>query len=409
MGPKPARGKSIMFRPAAFVSTMALSAVAVVLATASVAANGPVRWPVAELAVMGIALAALPVAYFASGVRILLEAGETKPIRAGDMDYWVARLFFLIAIPIISLSVSFAMWHILLGRSGDFDGSATQLSGPKISASWLIVVGIGLATFLLFQFYIEIALHKFGRLYLTNRRVIRFTQGYWSGRIEVLALADVAEIHEGVQGILLVASSRDAMRRMQPDGSTEPAGIDRLHLPLLRFRLPGTAMSQYDRAIQSIGRRPLRWHAPTLPRDVGRLVAIEAKYRDIVWVPVVIVMLTAVIADIARPDAIRGLSHDMLAVAALTSSAALLAFGAIGYWLFLRLSARRLTPEKAALFLRASFDPDWNPGRWPRSPYTAARRATLKRRERFVSWLAGGPVSIEDAPGPEAFGGGWRQ
>ena len=80
-----------------------------------------------------------------------------------------------------------------------------------------------------------------------------------------------------------------------------------------------------------------------------------------------------------------------------------------GWHLFLWLMARKMTPENTALFLRAMFHPDWGPDRWHRAPYTAARRAALKRRERISSWLAGRPVPFEGAPGPEAFGGGWRE
>lgn len=408
-GPKPSNGRSVAFRRGAFTTALGVSAVAMALAAVSAVIAADTRWPVPELAVMAAALAALPVAFLASGVRLGLAAGETKPARAGNEDYWVARLFFLLAVPFVSLGIGFALWHILLGRSGDIDGGASHLSGSQISAFWLFVVATGLATFLFLQFLCEIALHKFGDYYLTNRRVIRFTPGFWSGRIEVLRLADISEIRAGKYGIELIASSPDAMRRVRPDGSTEAAGIERLHLPLLRFRLPGTGMSQYDRAIQSIGLAPLRWHAPVLPRDVARLVAVNAIFLGIVMVAVGVPICIAFIADIARPIAVPGNSHDATVVAAFASSAVLLVLGALGYWLFLRLAMRRLTPDTAALFLRAMLHPDWAPDRWLQKPYAAARHAALRRREWIASRLAGRPVSFMDAPGPEAYDGGWHR
>lgn len=407
--PKPQPWASILFRRGAFVSMIGLAAVVITLATGFAAKTGGVRWPVVELAVMGMALAALPVAFFAAGVRIGLEPGETKPIRPCNQDYWAARLFGLFAIPFLSLAIGFVMWHALQREGGGLAGFAIELNGLRISAAWLVVVGASLGTFLSFQFLWQKLLGGLGLFFLTDRRAIRFIPGFWSGRIEVLPLADVAEFRAGPLGVTLIATSHDAMRRLRRDGSTEPAGIDRLDLPLSRFRFPGAAGSQYDRAVRLFGREPLRWHAPALPRDVERLVSLDAKFPDIVVVLAAIPMLALVITEVVHLDAVQGVSRDALVAAGLISMLVLLGLGAVGYCLFLWRATRNLSPEKTALFLRATFHPDWNPRRWPRAPYMAARRAALKRRERISSWLAGWPVPFEDTPGPEAFGGGWRE
>lgn len=404
--PKLARGESILFRRGAFVSMIGLSAVAVLLATGSAVGNGGVRWSVVELAVMGIALAALPVAFFASGVRLGLEPGETGPMRLRCADNLVARLYGLIAIPFLSLAISFLLWRVLSRASGGLGDYGTELLTP---AEWLFVIGGGLGIFLSFQFLLEKALNKFGRLFLTNRRAIRFTPGMWFGRIEVLDLADVAEIREHPFGITLIAASRDAMRRLLPNGGSEPAGVDRLDLPMSRFRFPWAAMSQYDRAVALLGRAPLRWQTPSLPRQVQRLVSLEAMFPDIVAVLAAIPMLALVIAEVVRLEAFQGDSRGAFVAVGLTSVLVLSGLGAAGYCMFLWLAARGLTPENAALFLRASFHPDWGVGRWPQKTYITARRAALKRRERIASWLAGRPVAFEGGPGPEAFGGGWRE
>lgn len=405
-GPKLARGESILFRRGAFASMTGLTGVVVVFATISGAGTDGMQWPVTEMAVMGMALAALPVAFFASGIRIRLEPGETAPIRPRNQDYWAARVFGLLAIPFLSLAIGLVTLRLSPGGNSN---TLLELDKLQTPADWRMVVGAGLGTFLILRFAWQRTLNKLDLLFLTNRRTIRFTPGFWFGRIEVLALADIAEIREGPSGITLVATSRDAMRRLRKDGSTEPAGIDRLDLPLTRFRFPGTAKSQYDRALRLLGREPLRWHAPTLPRAVERLVSLNAKLPDIIAALILIPLLTLFIADVVRLDVIQGLSHDTLAAAVLASFVALSGLSAISYCLFLWLAARRLTPENAALFLRASFHPDWAPGRSSRTPYTAARRAALKRRQRIGSWLAGRPVPFENAAGPEAFGGGWRE
>jgi len=139
---------------------------------------------------------------------------------------------------------------------------------------------------------------------------------------------------------------------------------------------------------------------------VERLVSLEAKYWDIVAVLAVIPMLVFLVVAFSTPDTPR--IKEAVAIY-LLGTLGIFIFGAIGYCLFLWLAARRLSPEDAALFLRASFHPDWAPGRWPQKTYMAARRAALKRRERIASWLAGRPVPFENAPGPEASGGGWRE
>lgn len=406
--PKLARGESILFRRGAFVSMIGLAAVVIIFATGFAASTGGVRWPVTEMAVMGMALAALPVAFFAAGIRIKLEPGETRPIRPGrNADYWAARLFGLLAIPFLSLAIGLVTLRISPRGSRSVANTLTEWDNLQTPADWLMVVGAGLGTFLIFRFVWQRTLNQLDLLFLTNRRVFRFMPGFWFGRIEVLALGDVAEIRGSPLGITLVATSRDAMRRLRRDGSTEPAGIDRLNLPLSRFRLPGAAGSQYDRAVGLLGREPLGWHAPALPRDVERLVSLEVKYSVIVPVLAFVPMLALGIAVVLHLNA-QGVSGDAMVLAGMASMLVPLGLVSAGWYLFLWLAARKLTPENTALFLRAALHPDWDPGRWPREPYTAARRAALKRRERISSWLAGRPVPFEDAPGPEAFGGGWR-
>lgn len=410
--PKLARGESILFRRGAFVSMIGLAAVVIIFATGFAASTGGVRWPVTEMAVMGMALAALPVAFFAAGVRMGLEPGETMPIRPRNQDYWVARLFGLLAIPFLSLSIGFVTWHILFDVASGLVSSEIELNGLRISAAWVVIVGAGLGTFLIFRFVWQKTLNQLDLLFLTNRRVFRFKPGFWFGRIEVLALGDVAEIRGSPLGITLVATSRDAMRRLRRDGSTEPADIDRLDIPLSKFGSPDAPARRHDRTlygrvVKLLGREPLRWNAPALPRDVERLVSLGSKLPNIVLALAAIPMLATGIAVFYHFEA-QGVPFDAMMLAVLTSILVPLGLAAAGCYLFLWLAARKLTPENTALFLRATLHPDWGPGRWPRAPYIAARRAALKRRERISSWLAGRPVPFEDAPGPEAFGGGWR-
>ena len=402
-------GESILFRRGAFVSMIGLAGVVVIFAAGFAARTDGMQWPVTEMVVMGMALAGLGVAFFAAGVRIRLEPGETRPIRPGrNADYWVARLFGLLAIPFVSLAIGFVMWRTLLRASVGFDDYAVESHGFLTPAGWLFVVGAGLGIFLSFQFLWEKVLGGLGHFFLTNRRVLRFIPGFWSGRIEVLDLADVAEIRGSPLGITLAAASREAMRRLRRDGSTEPAGIDRLDLPLSRFRFPGAAGSQYDRAVRLLGREPLNWHAPALPRDLERLFSLAVKYSDIAPVLAAIPMAALAIAVILLFGA-QGSSGDAMMLAMLASILVSLGLAMAGWYLFLWRAARKLTPENTALLMRAALHPDWAPGRWPRAPYIAARRAALKRRERIASWLTGRPVPFEDAPGPEAYGGGWRE
>ncbi|MDH5750313.1 MAG: hypothetical protein OEY85_13465, partial [Rhodospirillales bacterium] len=299
--PKHAGGESMVFRRGAVVSVTGLAGVVVIFATTSGAMTEGMQWPVAEIAIMGLALAALPVAFFASRLRLGLEPGEARPMRLRTADYWVPRLIGLLVTPFLSLATSFVIWRIHQ-RSGIDDYATEVILAPS---QWVFVVGAGLATFLGYQFLFEGAAGKLNSLFLTDRRLIRFTPGFWRGRVETLALEDVAEIRENSQGITLIAASRDAMRRLRPDGTSEAAGIDQLHLPLSRFRFPWAAKTQYDRTVALLGRATLRWHAPSLPRHLQRLVSLEAKYWDIVAVLAVIPMLVFLVVAFSTPDTPR--------------------------------------------------------------------------------------------------------
>ena len=175
----------------------------------------------------------------------MLEPGETVRFRPGGGVFDSLRLLLVLIVNLVASGIVGLMVRQYLHESG------------SDLAAWPVAVGAGLCTFaLLYLVWKGMLEPKPGSFLLTDRRVLLSAPGFWSGRIETLALSDIAEIRRGLLGITLIATSRDAVRRLQRDGSTEPAGDDRLCLPLLRFRFPGVSESKYDRAVRLLGREP---------------------------------------------------------------------------------------------------------------------------------------------------------
>ncbi len=179
----------------------------------------------------------------------ILEPGETVLYRPGGTVFDWIRILLVLIIALTGAGVIGLMVKAYLAEGGGgVATSAIELMGMRISADHLVATGAGVATFLSICFvWMSLLEPKPGSFVLTDRRVLRFGRGFWSGWIETLALADIAEIRRSRTGVMLVATSCDAVRRLRRDGNTEPAGADREFEIIAR---PKTA----ERLLAALGR-----------------------------------------------------------------------------------------------------------------------------------------------------------
>ena len=229
-------------------------------------------------------------------------------------------------------------------------------------------------------------------------------------RIYTVGKADIVSVRQRLGRVFLMVRAPGDIRCLTPQGVAVPIPGTFLELNMRRaireeYR---TRATEREAFLNIFGHEPKFWRQPEWPADVDRL-------RALFW----IVTGVAVIGWIALSWMILALAmaaSDMAAIPGGTFAfvIALAAPVLAALWLILKgacivtlLAARIWLPaEQARLYLFIAHHPDWR-GEILKSGEGWQRRLT--RDEAFLSRLYDRPIRCKDAPGPEAFGGGWVQ
>lgn len=242
-------------------------------------------------------------------------------------------------------------------------------------------------------------------LLLSDRRIV-IDRGFLRHCVDAVDIADIAEIRLSNHAANLVTRHAGTIRRLDP----RTAGTEgRTALDIPAYRAGGEATGwtgEMESALRRLGVRIIEWRYPVLPFGVGMMTMIET---------VVLIGVAVLIAAPAVAAALWGTAGTgaalLMAPLAVFGSLVVAVFlwpgVALHRYITLLLARPFIAAQTARLYVCATTSPSWRGEE--EQTLSARRHAMGTRLARFAAALYGFPVDCSATPGPEAFGGGWRE
>lgn len=217
---------------------------------------------------------------------------------------------------------------------------------------------------------------------VTDRRVL-WSRGFFRPRREELERRHIAAVvvYEGDETLLLRAARPDAIRLVEPDSRASLRATGETEMSFAKASVDKDAM------LEALAIEPERIRPAVRPDAVTNLHG--ARYTLAVAGALLSALAIGVAAELALPD-LNGALFALSIIVALGPGAL---FGLWSVWPVARFT---VPLETARIFASTLYHPDWKAV----YPVDESWRNPLRRAERLLSWLYGGPVALEDLPRP---------
>lgn len=242
---------------------------------------------------------------------------------------------------------------------------------------------------------------------VTDSRLLRST-GLMRRKVEAIALEEIVEVRIRGWETGVLARAPGLMRVTETTGmaiAREGVWFPVDGVGWLRNGKDGS--TEQEAFAAAIGLKPRRWRSPSLPEKASLLRAIDFLLglgAVALWA---LSCLAVLYLGFGGEDSILAIGDPYFWLHIPGFVAALWLIDMARRYLMLLLAPRLASAAMAQLWLCDALRPDWR-GEHPEA-VSASRAARIARSERILSKRFGQPVRCADAPGPEAYNGGWFQ